>query len=217
MIFAVGFSLLFTFTVGAWAAKSKKAEYIIIPLIDIAQSLPPLGFLSLTVYGWIMLFPKSLMGFECAAIFTIFTAQVWNMVLSFYQSLRTVPASFLEASHVFHLTTWQRFVKVEVPFAVPALLWNTILSLSAGWFFVVSSEVITANAQIIYLPGIGSYIAKANMDKNYHAIGWAILAMIIVIFLINLLFFRPLQRWSRRYLVHGEEQVVQKSLIYQVF
>lgn len=199
MFIALFFSLLFTFTVCTLAAKNKHAEKIIIPIIDILQSVPVMGFLSITVVGFIALFPGSLWGAQCAAIFAIFTSQVWNMALSFYQSLRTLPAELREASDMFHLSAWQRFWRVEVPFAMPGLLWNTMLSMSASWFFVVASEAVTVSNQTITLPGIGSYIALAILHKDVHAVIYTIITMFAVILLYDQLLFRPLIKWSDRF------------------
>src|SRR3990167_9004297 len=156
MIIALIVSLLFTFIFGTWAAKSGRAERMIIPVVDVLQSVPILGFLSVTLAGFICLFPGSLLGPECAAIFVIFTSQAWNMVLGFYQTVRSVPGEILEAAQMFHLSAWQRFWRIEVPYSMPGLLWNTMASMSAGWFFVVASEAITVSNQQILLPGIGS-------------------------------------------------------------
>ena len=142
MFIALTFSLLFTFVVGTLAAKNRHAEILLIPMIDILQSVPVLGFLAITTVGFVALFPGSLLGPECAALFAIFVAQVWNMTLSFYQSLRTVPQELTEAAHIFQLSSWQRFWRVEVPFAMPGLLWNTMLSMSASWVFLVASGSI---------------------------------------------------------------------------
>lgn len=199
MAIALLFSLLFTFTVATLAAKSPRAERFIIPLIDIMQSVPILGFLSITILAFIYLFPGSQLGPECAAIFAIFTSQVWNMALSFYQSLRTVPKELKEAAAMFHLSPWQRFWRLEVPFATPSLIWNMMMSLSAGWFFVVASEAISVNNQNITLPGIGSYIYLATKQSDYTAIAYVILTMFIVIMIYDQLLFRPLIAWSEKF------------------
>lgn len=199
MFIALTFSILFTFVVGALAAKNRRAEQIIIPAIDILQSVPVLSFLSITITGFISLFPGSLLGPECAAIFVIFTAQVWNITFGFYQSLKTIPHDLIEAASMFQLTAWQRFWKVEVPFSMSSLLWNTMISMSASWFFVVLSEAIVVAHQNIHLPGIGSYIALAIEQKSLHALGYAILTMIIVIFLYDQILFRPLIAWSEKF------------------
>ncbi|STX49308.1 ABC transporter permease [Legionella hackeliae] len=161
MFIALSLSILFTFIVGALAAKHRRAEQIIIPAIDILQSVPVLSFLSITVTGFIHLFPGSLLGPECASIFAIFTAQVWNITFGFYQSLKTLPEDLKEAAAMFQLSAWQRFWKVEVPFSMSGLLWNMMMSMSASWFFVVLSEAIAVSHQDIRLPGVGSYIALA--------------------------------------------------------
>lgn len=199
MLIAMLFSLLFTFTIGTLAAKNSHAEKVLIPIIDILQSVPVLGFLSITVVGFIALFPGSLWGPECASIFAIFTSQVWNITLSFYQSLRTVPEDLREAAAMFHLSPWQRFWRIEVPFAMPGLLWNVMLSMSASWFFVVASEAITVSGQNIVLPGIGSYIAMAISHSNIRAVVYAIFTMFLVILLYDQLLFRPLVKWSERF------------------
>lgn len=192
-------SLLFTLIIGTAAAKSKNAQRLLIPLIDILQSVPVLGYLSITVVGFIALFPNTMLGPECAAIFAIFTAQVWNMTLSFYQSLRTIPHDLKEAANMFHLSGWQRFWKLDVPFAMPGLLWNAMMSMSASWFFVVASEAITVNQQNMTLPGIGSYIALAVSQANLQAVFYAILAMFIVILIYDQLLFRPLSDWIQKF------------------
>lgn len=199
MFIALFFSLLFTFVFGTWAAKSKRAERIIIPLIDIMQSAPVLSFLAITAPIFILLFRGSLLGPECAAIFAIFTAQVWNMALSFYQSVSTVPKDLREVSKIFQLSAWQSFWRMEVPFAMPGLLWNMMMSMSGSWFFVTASEAISVANQKITLPGIGSYIAMAIVHANKMAIVYAIAAMLIIIFLYDQLLFRPLVVWSEKF------------------
>lgn len=199
MVIALFFSFLFTFIFGTLAAKNDHAGKIIIPMIDILQSVPVLGFLSLTIAGFIALFPGSMLGPECASIFAIFTGQAWNMTLSLYQSLRTVPEDLKEAASVFQLSAWQRFWRIEVPFSVPGLLWNTMMSMSGSWFFVVASEAISVSNQTITLPGIGSYIDLAIKYGNYPAIAYAIITMLIVIMLYDQLVFRPLICWSEKF------------------
>ncbi|HLN24617.1 MAG TPA: ABC transporter permease subunit [Patescibacteria group bacterium] len=192
-------SLLFTLVYATLAAKNKYAEKILIPILDVLQSIPILGFLSITVTGFIALFPGNLLGVECAAIFAIFTSQAWNMTFSLYQSLRTIPHDLEEAAEMFHLSPWQRFWRLELPFASPPLIWNMMMSVSGGWFFVVASEAITVSGQSIMLPGIGSYIALAINDKDIYAIGWAILAMLGGILAYDQLFFRPLIAWADKF------------------
>lgn len=199
LLIALFISLLFTFIFATWAAKSKYAERIIIPLIDILQAVPPLGFQSVVIAGFIGLFAGSLLGPECAAIFVIFTSQAWNIALGFYQTVRSVPNEVREAAYMLHLSAWQRFWRIDVPYSLPGLLWNTMASMSAAWFFVVASEAITVSNQQILLPGIGSYIAVAIQAANLHAIGYAILTMFIIILIYDQLFFRPLVAWAQKF------------------
>jgi NitT/TauT family transport system permease protein len=199
MLIAMVFSLGFTFIFGTWAAKSRHAERFLVPVIDILQSVPVLAFLSIAIVGFIALFPGSILGPECAAIFAIFTSQVWNITLSFYQSLRTVPHDLREAASMFHLSFWQSFWRLDVPFAMPGLLWNIMVSMSASWFFVVAAESITVANQNIMLPGIGSYIALAVLQANKVGVIYAIVAMLFVILLYDQLLFRPLNDWAERF------------------
>lgn len=199
MLIAMFFSLLFTFIFGTWAAKSKRAGRIIIPVIDVLQSVPILGFLSVSVAGFIGLFRGSLLGPECAAIFVIFTSQAWNMALGFYQTVRSVPSEVEEAARMFHLSSWQRFWRIEVPYSTPGLLWNAMASMSAGWFYVVAAEAISVSNQQILLPGIGSYIATAIQAANSPAIGYAVMTMFIVIVIYDQLLFRPLVAWAEKF------------------
>ena len=153
MFAALFFSFIFTFTYATLAAKSRRWELVLIPVLDILQSVPILGFLSFTVTFFLGLFPGNVLGAECAAVFAIFTSQAWNMAFSFYQSLRTVPKDLDEVARGFRLTGWQKFWQLEAPFAVPGLVWNTMMSMSGGWFFVVASEAITVGDTTITLPG----------------------------------------------------------------
>ncbi len=209
LFIALGFSLLFTLVVGAFAAKNKRAERLIIPAIDVLQSVPVLSFLAISITGFIHFFPHSLLGPECASLFVIFTAQVWNMTFGLYQSLKRVPNDLREAAAMFQLSRWQYFWKVEVPFAMPSLLWNAMMSMSASWFFVVLSEALVVANQDIRLPGIGSYIALAIERHDLTAIGYAMLTMVVVIFLYDQLLFRTLMAWSEKFKadpsIEGEE------------
>ncbi|SOZ57477.1 putative Binding-protein-dependent transporter, inner membrane component [Cupriavidus taiwanensis] len=199
MLAALVASLLFSLAFAALASKSRTAEKVLVPALDILQSIPVLGFLSITVTGFIALFPGNLAGVECAAIFAIFTSQAWNMAFSLYQSFRTIPGDLLEAAAMFRLSPWQRFWRLEVPYAMPGLLWNMMMSMSGGWFFVVASEAISVSGHDIRLPGIGSYIALAIQQQDLAAIGWAILAMLVGILLCDQLLFRPLVAWADRF------------------
>ena len=145
------------------------------------------------------LFPGRVLGAELAAIFAIFTSQAWNMAFSLYQSLRTVPADLDEATRSFRLTSWQRFWRLEVPFAMPGLVWNTMMSMSGGWFFVVASEAVSVGDATWKLPGIGSYVALALEHKDIGAVLYAIFAMLVVILAYDQLLFRPLVAWSSKF------------------
>jgi NitT/TauT family transport system permease protein len=199
MFAALFASLVFTFTFATLAAKSRRAGLILIPVLDILQSVPILGFLSFTVVFFLNLFPGRVFGAELACIFAIFTSQAWNMAFSFYQSLTTLPADLQEAARAFRLSPWQKFWRLDVPFAMPGLVWNTMLSMSGGWFFVVASEAITVGNTSFALPGIGSYVALALEQKNLLAIFYAIIAMLVVILLYDQLLFRPLVAWSGKF------------------
>jgi NitT/TauT family transport system permease protein len=204
MLAALFFSLVFTLTYATWAAKSERAGRLLVPILDILQSVPILGFISITSVFFLSLAPGRVLGAEFAAIFAIFTSQAWNMAFSFYQSLRTVPTELTEAAESFRLSSWMKFWQLEVPFAMPALVWNMMLSMSGGWFFVVASESISVGHSAVALPGVGSYIALAIEQKNLSAIGWAIATMLIVILLYDQLLFRPLVAWVDRFRVEQE-------------
>jgi NitT/TauT family transport system permease protein len=194
-------SLVFTFTFAPLAAKSRRAGLVLVPILDILQSVPILGFLTFTTAFFMSLFPGRVMGLELAAIFAVFTSQAWNMAFSFYQSLTTLPDDLVEATRAFRLSSWQRFWRLEVPFAMPGLVWNMMLSMSGGWFFVVASEAITLGDQSWKLPGIGSYVAQALAERNMGAIWWAIGTMFLVILAYDQLLFRPLVAWSAKFRV----------------
>src|SRR5579862_2919008 len=199
MFAAIIASLLFTFVIATLAAKSRKAELIIIPALDILQSVPVLGFLTFTVTFFMGLFPGRELGVECAAIFAIFTSQAWNMAFSFYQSLRTIPNDLDEVSRQFGFSPWRRFVRLELPFATPGLVWNVMMSMSGGWFFVVASEAITVGKTTIALPGIGSWLALAIERQDMRAVAIGVAAMAVVILLYDQLVFRPIVAWADKF------------------
>ena len=205
MFAALALSLVFTFTYATWAAKSPRAEKLLVPILDILQSVPILGFISVTVVFFMSLAPGRVLGAEFVSIFAIFTSQAWNMAFSFYQSLRTVPHELEDAAASFRLTPWMRFWRLEVPFAMPALLWNMMMSMSGSWFFVVASESMTVGQTSVALPGVGSYIALAIQQGSLRAIGWAIATMFIVILLYDQLIFRPLVVWGDRFRFDQEQ------------
>jgi NitT/TauT family transport system permease protein len=204
MLIALCVSLAFTFTYATWAAKNPKAGTLLVPLLDILQSIPILSFLSITIVWFLSLSPGRVLGAELACVFTIFTGQAWNMAFSFYQSLRTVPPELEEAGRMFGLSAWARFWRIEAPFAMPSLIWNMMMSMSGGWFFVTLSEAISVGKTNIALPGVGSWIAVAIAQKNLPAILYAILAMLVVILVYDQLLFRPLVAWADRFRVASE-------------
>ena len=211
MFAALFCSVLFTFTYATWAAKSRRAGMILVPLLDILQSVPIIGFLSFTVVFFLSLFPGQVLGAELAAIFAIFTSQAWNMAFSLYQSLKTVPSDLAECAAAFRLSGWQRFWRMEVPFAMPGLVWNTMMSMSGGWFFVVASEAVTAGDTTFKLPGIGSYVALALERRDITAVGYAIVTMLVVILLYDQLLFRPLVAWSAKFRFEMTAQTEQED------
>ena len=214
MFAALAASLVFTFTYATLAAKSRRAEMVLVPVLDVLQSVPILGFLSFTVTFFLGLFPGSILGAECAAIFAIFTSQAWNMAFSFYQSLRTVPRDLDEVSRGLRLTGWQKFWQLEAPFAVPGLIWNMMMSMSGGWFFVVAAEAISVGDTTITLPGVGSYIAAANQQGRWDAVFAAVVTMAVVILLYDQLLFRPVIAWAGKFRVElSVAQTVESSWV----
>lgn len=199
MLAAIVFSLVFTFIFATIAARSRRAEMVMIPILDILQSVPILGFLTFTVTFFLNLFPGRVLGAELASVFAIFTSQAWNMTFSMYQSMRSQPRDLEEVSSSFHLSGWQRFWRLDVPFAMPGLVWNAMMSMSGGWFFVVASEAITVGDTTVTLPGIGSYVALAIKQQDIWAIGYAIAAMLAVIIIYDQFLFRPLVAWADKF------------------
>lgn len=199
MFVALIWSVLFTFAYGYAAAHSRRAERVLIPLLDILQSVPVLGFLTITVTGFIALFPGSLLGLEFASIFAIFTAQAWNMTFSFYQSLRSIPKELDEAASLYGLSQWERFTKIEIPSGMVGMVWNGMMSFGGSWFFLAASEAITVGNQNYTLPGVGSYVAAAVLAKNVPALIWASITIAVCIVVIDQLFWRPVVAWADRF------------------
>jgi NitT/TauT family transport system permease protein len=199
MFIALGLSLAFTFVYGTAAARLRRAEKVLIPLLDILQSVPILGFLSITVTAFIALFPGSSLGLECASIFAIFTSQAWNMTFSFYHSLITQPRELDEAARSYRLTKWQRFWRLDVPGSTIGLVWNGMMSFGGGWFFLAASEAISVLNRKYALPGIGSYVAAAVEQGSLAKVGVAIATMIVLVVMVNVLFWRPLVAWAEKF------------------
>jgi NitT/TauT family transport system permease protein len=205
MFIALALSLVFTFVYGTAAARSRRARMILLPMLDILQSVPVLGFLTITVTFFVGLFPHSILGLECASIFAIFTSQAWNMTFSFYHSLIAQPKELDEAARMFRLTKWQRFWKLDVPSSMIGLVWNGMMSFGGGWFFLAASEAITVSGHRYALPGIGSYVAAALLKGSLVDVALAIVVMVIMVVGVNVVFWRPLVAWAEKFRVETSE------------
>lgn len=199
MFIGLAISLMICLLVGTLAARNAIAERVILPLVDILQSVPVLGFLSITVTLFINLFKGSLLGLEAASIFAIVTGQLWNLIFSYYQSLRTVPGDLNEAARLYRFSGWQRFTQIDLPSSAINLVWNGMMSFAGGWFFATQSEAITVNNSDLTLPGLGSYVAAAIARERMDCIVWALITMLVVVVLSDQLFWRPLVAWSERF------------------
>jgi NitT/TauT family transport system permease protein len=208
MFLALGASLIFTLIVGSWAARSPRSARIILPGLDILQSVPVLGFLSATVMFFVSLTPGHLLGLELAAIFAIFTSQVWNLTFAFYHALMTLPRDQAEALRLYRVSGWQRFTHFELPAAVIPLVWNGMMSFGGGWFFLAASEAITVLGHEFLLPGLGSYAAVAVKRHDLGALAWGLLAMTALIVLVDRAFWRPLVAWSQKFRLEQSEAEV---------
>ncbi|NNH68766.1 ABC transporter permease subunit [Nocardia uniformis] len=199
MFLALGLSIVFTFVFATAAARLPRAEKVMLPLLDILQSVPILGFLAVTVTGFIALFPGSSLGLECASIFAIFTSQAWNMAFAFHSSLMSQPRELDEAARNLRLSRWQRFWRVDVPSGMFPLVWNAMMSFGGGWFFLTAAEAISVNNREYALPGIGSYVAAATSDGDTHKVLLAIAVMIVMVVGLNAVFWRPITVWAERF------------------
>jgi len=199
MFIALILSVLFTFVYAEAAARLRRAEKVLIPILDILQSVPVLGFLTVTVTAFINLFPGSELGLECASIFAIFTSMAWNLTFAFYHSLISQPRDLDEAARIMRLTKWQRFWRLDVPGGMIPLVWNGMMSFGGAWFFLAASESISVLNHTYALPGIGSYVAAAIHYGNLGEVGIAIAVMIFMVIVVNIVFWRPLVAWSERF------------------
>jgi ABC-type nitrate/sulfonate/bicarbonate transport system permease component len=186
MFIGLGISLGLCLAIGTLAARNAVAERIIMPIIDVLQSVPVLGFLAITVSFFLHLFQGSLLGLEAASIFAIVTGQVWNLIFSYYQSLRTVPGELNEAARLYRFSGWQRFTRLDLPYGTINLVWNGMMSFAGGWFFATQSEAISVNNSEYTLPGLGSYVATAIAHQRMDCILWALLTMVLVVKLYTL-------------------------------
>jgi NitT/TauT family transport system permease protein len=196
---AYALSLIFTLVYGHLAAYNAKAERIMIPLLDILQSIPVLSFLPGVMLAMVALFPRRQMGIEIGAILLIFTGQVWNMAFSFYASLKSIPRELVEAARIYRFSWWQRFTQLELPYATIGLVWNSMMSVAGGWFFLMACEMFVLGERDFRLPGLGSYLQTAAGAGDTPAILWGLGAMISVIVLLDQLVWRPIIAWAEKF------------------
>jgi NitT/TauT family transport system permease protein len=194
-------SLTFTLVYGYWAAKDARARRVLIPLLDVLQSIPVLGFLPGFVLALVALFPRSNVGLELAAVLMIFTGQAWNMTFSFYQSVRSVPDDLSEAASVYRFSWWERFRWVELPYSAIGLVWNSMMSMAGGWFFLMINEAFRLGEKDFRLPGVGSYMSLAVEQGRVDAMLWAVLAMTLMIVGLDQLLWRPVVVWAQKFRV----------------
>jgi NitT/TauT family transport system permease protein len=198
-LIAYVFSLGFTLVYGYWAARDRVAERVLIPLLDILQSIPILGFMPGLVLALVGLFPHQNFGLELAAVIMMFTGQVWNMTFSFYHSLRAVPNDLNEVGAVYRYTWWERFKWVELPYSMMGLVWNSMMSMAGGWFFLMINEAFVLGDHDFRLPGIGSYMSVAVAHGDLRAMAWAMLAMVLMIVALDQLLWRPVVVWAQKF------------------
>ncbi|AWZ08279.1 MULTISPECIES: ABC transporter permease subunit [unclassified Streptomyces] len=214
MFIALIASVVFTFGYAYAAARSRRLERVLIPLLDILQSVPVLGFLSVLVTFFVALFPGSLLGLECAVIFAIFTSQAWNMTFGFYATLTSLPRELDEVSRSFGFTRWMRFWRVEVPAGAIDLVWNGMMSFAGGWFMLVASEAVSVSGHDYAVPGLGSYAGTAIGEGDLGKVAWVIVAMTVTIVTVNFVFWRPLTAWAEKFKNEQSESTeVQRSYV----
>ena len=206
-IAAYALSLTFTLVVAYWAAKDPVAERILVPILDILQSVPLLAFLPPVLLVMLTLFPRSNVGLELSAVLLIVTCQAWNMAFSFYQSLKALPKDLEETAALYGFTWLQKLRLVELPFATPGLVWNSMVSVANSWFFLMSAEAFKAGDKNFQLPGVGSYMNAAVEQGNGRAQVYAILTMLALVVLLDQLVWRPVVAWSQRFQVDEGAEV----------
>jgi NitT/TauT family transport system permease protein len=199
MVAAYILSLAFSLAYGRLMATGPWAERLLLPVLDILQSIPILSFMPGIVLALVALFPGNNVGLELAAILLIFTSMAWNLAFSFYQSLRTIPSDLREAATINHLGSWRRFSKLEVPFATIGLVWNSMMSWAGGWFFLIAAEQFTLGTNNFQLPGLGSYLKTAADAGNIGALALGLGTLIAIIVLLDQLMWRPLVAWSEKF------------------
>jgi NitT/TauT family transport system permease protein len=198
-------SLAFTLVYGYIAAYNPRAERFMIPLLDVLQSIPVLSFLPGVMLAMVALFPGRQLGVEAGAILLIFTGQVWNMAFSFYASLKSIPKEMREAAKVYQFSSWQRFIEMELPFAAIGLVWNSMMSVAGGWFFLMACEMFVLGSRDFRLPGLGSYLQTAASAGDTRSILWGVGTMIAVIVLLDQFVWRPVIAWAEKFKVEQVE------------
>jgi len=196
---AYALSLAFALAYGYLAARSKRAEIVLVPLLDILQSIPVLSFLPGVMLAMVALFPHSQLGIELGSIILIFTGQVWNIAFSFYSSLKGIPRELREAAIIYRFGRWQRFVELDLPYSTIGLVWNSMMSVAGGWFFLMACEMFVLGNRDFRLPGLGSFLQTAASHGNTRAILWGLAAMVTVIVLLDQLIWRPVIAWADKF------------------
>ena len=192
-------SLAFALAYGYIAASSRRAEIIMVPLLDILQSIPVLSFLPGVMLAMVSIFPYRQIGVELGSILLIFTGQVWNIAFSFYSSLKTIPTELSEAAQIFRFSRWQRFSELDLPFSTIGLVWNSMMSVAGGWFFLMACEMFVLGNRDFRLPGLGSFLQTAASNGDTRAILWGVLGMIAVIVLLDQFVWRPVIVWADKF------------------
>jgi len=196
---AYALSLVFALAYGYVAASSRRAEVFMVPLLDILQSIPVLSFLPGVMLAMVAIFPHSQFGVELGSILLIFTGQVWNIAFSFYSSLKTVPRELREAAVIYRFSRWQRFAELDLPFSTIGLVWNSMMSVAGGWFFLIACEMFVLGKRDFRLPGLGSFLQTAASHGDTRAILWGVAAMIAVIVILDQLVWRPIIAWADKF------------------
>src|SRR5579864_1606466 len=205
IVIAYLISLVFTLVYGYVAAYNAKAERFMLPLLDTLQSIPVLSFLPGVMLAMVAFFPGRQLGVEMGAILLIFTGQVWNMAFSFYASLKSIPREMREAARIYRFSWWQRFTEVELPFAAIGLVWNSMMSVAGGWFFLMACEMFVLGTRDFRLPGLGSYLQTAASAGDTRSILWGVATMVAVIVLLDQFVCRPVIAWAEKFKVEQVE------------
>ncbi|MGQ9786402.1 MAG: ABC transporter permease subunit [Anaerolineae bacterium] len=198
MFVAYILSLLFSLVYGRLAAYNQRAEMVLLPLLDVLQSVPILSFLPAVALSLSALLPQQL-AMELSSIVLIFTSQVWNLTFAWYQSLVTIPKELREVSTCFGINGWLRFSRLELPFGAISMIWNSMMSWAGGWFFLMAAEMFTVGQRSFRLPGLGAYLQEAASQGNSWVLGWGIFTLLLLIVVLDQLVWRPLLAWSDRF------------------